>query len=87
MQYHKIETISELICEDGSIRSTLIFIKIIGSDTLRFPLPPPDVLLSVVQFKPTYVATLANLLSVHFLIYHFNQKYATDRIYFSFNNP
>ena len=34
MQNHKIETNSELIYEDGSIWSTLIFIKIIGSDTL-----------------------------------------------------
>ena len=34
MQNHKIETNSELIYEDGSIRSTLIFIKIIGSNTL-----------------------------------------------------
>ena len=43
MQNHKIETKSELIYEDGSIWSTLIFIKIIGSDTLRFPFPPSDV--------------------------------------------
>ena len=34
MQNHKIETNSELIYEDGSILSTLILIKIIGSDTL-----------------------------------------------------
>ena len=34
MQNHKLETNSELIYEDGSIWSTLIFIKIIGSDTL-----------------------------------------------------
>ena len=34
MQNHKIETNSEPICEDGSISSTLIFIKIIGRDTL-----------------------------------------------------
>ena len=45
MQNHKIETNSELIYEDGSIWSTLIFIKIIGSDTLWFPLPPSEVLL------------------------------------------
>ena len=44
MQNHKIETNSELICEDGSIWSNLIFIKIIGSDTLWFPLPPSEVL-------------------------------------------
>ena len=44
MQNHKIETNRELIYEDGSIQSTLIFIKIIGSDTLRFPLPPSEVL-------------------------------------------
>ena len=44
MQNHKIETDSELIYEDGSIWSTLIFIKIIGSDTLLFPLPPSEVL-------------------------------------------
>ena len=34
MQYRKIETNSELIYEDGSILPTLIFIKIIGSNTL-----------------------------------------------------
>ena len=34
MQNHKMKTNSELIYEDGSIWSTLIFIKIIGSDTL-----------------------------------------------------
>ena len=34
MHNHKIETNSELIYEDGSNLSTLIFIKIIGSDTL-----------------------------------------------------
>ena len=34
MQNHKIKTSSELIYEDGSICSTLISIKIIGSDTL-----------------------------------------------------
>ena len=34
MQNHKIETNSELTYEDGSICSTLIFIKFIGSDTL-----------------------------------------------------
>ena len=34
MQNHKIETNSEVIYEDGSIWSTLIFIKIIGIDTL-----------------------------------------------------
>ena len=34
MQNHKIETNSELIYEDGGISLTLIFIKIIGSDTL-----------------------------------------------------
>ena len=44
MQNHKIETNSEHIYEDGSIWSTLIFIKIIGSDTLWFPLPPSEVL-------------------------------------------
>ena len=44
MQYHKIGTNSELINEDGSIWSTLITIKIIGSDTLWFPLPPSEVL-------------------------------------------
>ena len=44
MQNHKIETNSELIYEDGSIWSTLIFIKIIGSYTLWFPLPPSEVL-------------------------------------------
>ena len=44
MQIHKIETNSELIYEDGSIWSTLNFIKIIGSNTLWFPLPPSEVL-------------------------------------------
>ena len=44
MQNHKIETDSKLIYEDGSIWSTLTFIKIIGSDTLWFPLPPSEVL-------------------------------------------
>ena len=34
MQNHKKESNGELIYEDGSIRSTLFFIKIIGSDTL-----------------------------------------------------
>ena len=34
MQNHKKESNSELMYEDGSIRSTLIIIKIIGSDTL-----------------------------------------------------
>ena len=40
MQNHKIETNSKLIYEDGRIWSALIFIKVIGSDTLWFPLPP-----------------------------------------------
>ena len=40
MQYHKVVTNSELIFENGSIWSTLIVIKIIGSNTLWFPLPP-----------------------------------------------
>ena len=44
IQNHKIETKSELIYEDGSIWSTLIFIKIIGSNALWFPLPPSEVL-------------------------------------------
>ena len=44
MQYHKIGTNSKLIYEDGSIWSTSISIKIIGSDTLWFPLPPSEVL-------------------------------------------
>ena len=44
MQNHKIEIKSELLYEDGSILSTSIFIKIIGSDALRFPLPPSEVL-------------------------------------------
>ena len=34
MQNHKIEINRELIYEDGSIRSILIFIKIIGSNSL-----------------------------------------------------
>ena len=44
MQNHKIETISKLIYENGNFWSTLFFIKIIGSDTLWFPLPPSEVL-------------------------------------------
>ena len=44
MQNHKIETNSEVISQDGSIWSTLIFIKIMDSDTLWFPLPPSEVL-------------------------------------------
>ena len=44
MQNHKLETNRELICEDGSIWSTLIFIKIIGSGTLWYQLPPSEVL-------------------------------------------
>ena len=44
MQNHKIETNSELIYEDGSIWSTLIFIKIIGSYILWFPFPPSEFL-------------------------------------------
>ena len=47
IQNHEIETNSELIYEDGIIWSTLIFIKIIGSDTLWFPLPPSEVLLII----------------------------------------
>ena len=45
MQNHKIETNSKLIYEDGSIWLTLIFIKIIGNDTLWSPLPPSEVLI------------------------------------------
>ena len=48
MQSHEIETKSELIYEDGSIWSTLVFIKIIGSDTLWFPLPPSEVLTEII---------------------------------------
>ena len=46
MQNHKLETNSEHIYmyEDGSIWSTYFFIKIIGNDTLWFPLPPSEVL-------------------------------------------
>ena len=44
IQNHKIEINSRLIYKDGSIWSTLIFNKIIGSDTLWFPLPPSEVL-------------------------------------------
>ena len=43
-QNHKIDTNSELIYEDVNIWSILIFIKIIGSYTLWFPLPPSEVL-------------------------------------------
>ena len=43
------------IYEDGSIWSTLIFIKIIGSDTLLFPLPPSVVLLDTnINMYKTY---------------------------------
>ena len=45
MQNHKIETDSELIYKDGSIWLTSIFIKIIDTDSLWFPLPPSEVLL------------------------------------------
>ena len=48
MQYHKIGTNSELIYEDWNIWSTLISFKIIGSDTLWFPLQPSEVLHIVV---------------------------------------
>ena len=51
MKNLKIETNSELIYEDGSIWSILIFIKIIGSDTLWFPLPPSEVVLCISPFK------------------------------------
>ena len=45
MQNHKIETNREFIYEDGRIWLTLIFIKIIGSDTpMCFLLPPSEVL-------------------------------------------
>ena len=57
MQNHKIETNSELIYGDGSIWSTLIFIKIIGSDTLRFPFPPSEVLLPVI-FSNKFIQTI-----------------------------
>ena len=52
MQNHKIDTNSELMYENGSIWSTLIFIKIIGSDTLWFPLPPSEVLYWVHKLSP-----------------------------------
>ena len=52
MQNHKIETNSELIYEDGSFWSTFIFIKIIGSDWLWFPLPPSEVLYTNNQNYP-----------------------------------
>ena len=44
IQNHKIETNIEIIYEDGTIWLAFIFIKIIGSDTLWFPLPPSEVL-------------------------------------------
>ena len=53
MQFHKKKTNSELIYEEKSIWSDLIFIKIIGSDTLWFPLPPsevPSFLIPVLEF-------------------------------------
>ena len=55
MQSHKIWTNSELIYEDGSIWLTLISIKIIGSDTLCFPLPPSEVLQRLGPFKVSIV--------------------------------
>ena len=55
MQNHKIQTNSELIYEDGSIWLTLIFIKIIGSDTLWFPLPPTEVLCQVMPYLCIFV--------------------------------
>ena len=54
MQNYKIETISELIYEDGIIWSALIFIKIIGSDTLWFPLPPSEVLSHILLYGKIY---------------------------------
>ena len=51
MQNHKKETNSEVIYQDGSIWSTLIFIKIIGSDTLGFPLTPSQVLFGVFRTR------------------------------------
>ena len=41
MQNHKKETYN-LFYEEGSIWSTSFFIKIIGTDTLWFPLPPSE---------------------------------------------
>ena len=64
MQNHKIETNSELIYEDDSNWSTLIFIKIIGSDTLWFPLPPSEVL-----FKQQYQTVDVRTCRDSFVVY------------------
>ena len=62
MQNHKIETNRELLYEDGIIWLTLIFIKIIGSDTLWFPLPPSEVLslntVIIIQSKYSWIFLL-----------------------------
>ena len=50
-QNHKKETNRKLIYEDGSIWSTLIFIKIIGSETLWFPFPPSEVLVILYEIR------------------------------------
>ena len=53
MQNYKIETNSELIYEDGSYWSTLIFIKFIGRDTLYFTLPSSEVLDKTFTLRPS----------------------------------
>ena len=58
IQNHKKETNSELIYEDGSIWSTLIFIKIIGRDTLWFPLPSSEVLRILGKFGSTFANSI-----------------------------
>ena len=63
-QNHKIDTNSELIYEDVSIWSTLIFIKIIGSDTLWFPLPPSEVL-CIFHCENTHKVWYKNLWNWH----------------------
>ena len=78
MQYHKIGTDSELIYEDGSIWSTLISIKIIGSITLWFPLPPSEVLentcLWLCNQKGCHDNALAHLLWRVIYVTSFNKR-------------
>ena len=74
MQNHKIETNSGLIYEDGSIWLTLIFIKIIGSDTLWFPLPPSEVLIILLHSSHQNVCILFTF-SNQYIIFHNSQHY------------
>ena len=85
MQTHKIQTNSELIYEDGSIWSTLIFIKIIGSDTLWFPLPPSEVLFSL----ETNILALDKTPDLHLkgeklLLFHRDGSFDNPKKYFEY---